>query len=61
MRPNVWNSMYKQFSTRDESEQVPNSSGIPGEFGCHWIPILGEHFTLYSITKSSQHMNANVG
>jgi len=53
--------MYKQFSTHDESEQVPNSSGIPGEFGCHWSPILGEHFTLYCITKSSQHMNAIVG
>jgi hypothetical protein len=24
----------------------------PGEFGGHWIPILGEHFTLYCITKS---------
>lgn len=27
----------------------------PGEFGGHWILILGEHFTVYCITKSSQH------
>jgi len=60
VHPHLCNSLYKQFSTHDRSEQVPNSSGIPGEFGCHWIPILGEHFTVYCITKSSQHIRMPV-